>query len=234
MDKIIGRILGVVIVTAWCVPAFAQGTAGASGEVRGEVTMGAGQPPSSLPPPQSENDPTPPPAAPSLPRGGLTEQAGVGGTQAYGRPGVLELGGSAGFTKASNFTSINFSPTIGWFFVDNLEISAIVRMSYIDTGDGPSSTYITLLAEPSYHLPVSDRVFVFAGIGAGLGYAKGPGAGFAIAPRLGVNAMVGRSGILTPAFNFVYSTSDATTTSEGTLLAVSTSYGVNIGYTVMW
>jgi hypothetical protein len=240
MKKLIGHIISAAIVTAWCIPAFAQGTAEGSGtagagvEARGEVTVGAGQPSSSLPPPQSANDPTPPPAAPSLPRGGLTEQAGVGGTQAYGRAGVLELGGSAGFSKASNFTSVSFSPTIGWFFVDNLELSAMVSINFIDAGAAPSSTYMTLLAEPSYHLPVSDKIFIFAGIGAGLAYAKGPGAGFAVAPRLGMNAMVGRSGILTPAFNFVYSTSDVATTTQGTLLAVSTSYGMNIGYTVMW
>jgi hypothetical protein len=58
--------------------------------------------------------------------------------------------------------------------------------------------------------------------------------GFAVAPRLGLNMMVGRSGIFTPAFNFNYSTTDAVQTNQGTLLAVNVSYGLNAGYTVMW
>jgi hypothetical protein len=60
------------------------------------------------------------------------------------------------------------------------------------------------------------------------------GAGFALAPRLGANVMVGRSGVFTPAITFVYSTSGAVETAQGTLLTASTSLGINLGYTVMW
>lgn len=47
-------------------------------------------------------------------------------------------------------------------------------------------------------------------------------------------SLVGRSGILTPAFQVMSSTTDAIPTSQGTLLALALSYGFNIGYTVMW
>jgi hypothetical protein len=93
---------------------------------------------------------------------------------------------------------------------------------------------MNFLAEPSYHLPMSDKLFAFLGVGAGLGYSQVGGAGFALAPRAGLNILIGRSGILTPAFNVVYNTNQAVQTPQGTLLAVNTSYGASAGYTVMW
>jgi hypothetical protein len=62
----------------------------------------------------------------------------------------------------------------------------------------------------------------------------GGDAGFALQPRLGANFLIGRSGVLTPSLTVAYSTVDAIRTPAGTILAVQTSYGMNIGYTVMW
>jgi hypothetical protein len=186
-----------------------------------------------LPPPRSHAEPLPPVAKPAVPDVGVTEQAGVGGTQAYGRAGVLELGGAMGFSRATDFTQVNLSPSIGWFFMDNVQISGIVGFNYINAR-GVDSTYTTVLAEPSFHLPFSRSLFAFFGMGAGVGYARGSGAGLALAPRLGMNILIGRSGILTPALQLVYSTTDAVQTAQGTLLAVNTSFGANIGYTIMW
>lgn len=210
-------------------------SAGASAQT--QVRVGDGTPSGALPPPRSENDAQPPVAAPVLPAGGLVQQAGVGGTTAYGRPGVLELGGSVGFTIAGDLTQVSISPTIGWFFTDNLELSAILSFNYANTstnGVSTSASSFNLLAEPSYHLPLTRTLFAFAGVGMGLAYADGPGAGFALAPRLGMNVMVGRSGVFTPALQFVYSTSDVIQTPQGTLIAGNTSFGFNAGYTVMW
>jgi hypothetical protein len=186
-----------------------------------------------LPKPRSDNDPRPPVAKPSGADAGVTAQAGIGGTQAYGRPGVMELGGSFGFNAASDYRSLSLTPTLGWFFVNNVEVSGLISVNNIKAG-GESTTLLSALIEPSLHLPLTDAVFVFGGVGFGLQHADGPGTGFAVAPRLGMNLMVGRSGVFTPAFNFNYSTTDAVQTSQGTLLAVSMSYGLNAGYTVMW
>ena len=198
-----------------------------------QVTVGEGAPSTALPPPQDDHDAQPSPAAPSLPVGGVTEQAGVGGTQSYARAGVLEFGGSVGFSRASGFTQVNVSPSIGWFFMDNVEISGIVGMNYINA-DGESSAFLTVLAEPSLHIPFSNTLFGFIGGGIGLGYSDETGAGLALAPRVGMNILIGRSGILTPALQMVYSTTEAIQTSQGTLLAVNTSFGANMGFTVMW
>ena len=187
-----------------------------------------------LPQATSDNDPQPAPASPGTPEGRIVSQAGVGGAVAYGRAGVLELGGSAGFTAATDYTTVTVAPSIGWFLADNLQISAILNMQSAKVGDASTKTLFTGLIEPSYHMPFSKTVFGFLGVGAGLGYVEGPGTGFAIAPRLGANLLVGRSGIVTPALFFQYTTHEATTTPEGTVLAVSSAYGMQLGYTVMW
>jgi hypothetical protein len=203
------------------------------------VPLGEGTPSEALPPPRSDHDARPPVPAPTVPRTGVTEQAGIGGTQAYARAGVLELGGSGGFGAASNYTRFELSPSIGLFLVDNLELSLLTGFNYFrvgatDEAGETSATELKALIEPSFHLPFSDVAFGFVGVGAGVNYVTGADAGFAIQPRLGANFLIGRSGVLTPSLNINYSTVDAIRTEVGTVLAVRTSYGMNIGYTVMW
>ncbi len=179
----------------------------------------------------SMEEPPPPPPKPEVEKR-IVKEAGVGGPLAYARRGVLELGGSTGLSRSSNFTQLNISPSAGWFFTDNVELSGIIGFTYVDTDTG-SSTFMTLLAEPSYHLPVSDTLFPFLGLGAGIVYSKGAGTGFALAPRLGLSVLIGRSGLLTPAILLVYSTTNNVEGPSGAV-AVNASYGFNVGYTVMW
>jgi hypothetical protein len=194
-------------------------------------------PSSQLPPPRSDSDPQPPVPAVGVPPGGIVRQAGVGGPVGYARAGVLELGGSAGFAFASDYRNVNVSPTIGWFLVDNLELSAILSISNIETGD-ESATLWSALIEPSYHVPFNRSVFGFLGLGVGAAYVSGPGTGFAIAPRVGANLMVGRSGVLTPSLSYEYttvSTDDAESETEDvTLVALTSTLRFNVGYTAMW
>ena len=194
-----------------------------------------------LPPPQSDNDPAPPVAAPAaeLPPGGVVEQAGVGGTVGYGRAGVLELGGSAGLMVAPDFRTVNVSPTIGWFVADNLELSGIMSVSNIKAGDA-SATVWSFLAEPSYHVPFNRTMFAFGGLGIGAAYVSDLGTGLAIAPRIGMNFLVGRSGVLTPSLSYEYTTHDVDEiqdTGDMTsrqVVEVSSALRINVGYTAMW
>ncbi len=187
-----------------------------------------------LPPPRSDNDTQPEVASPGAPAEGVVEQAGAGGTTGYGRAGVLELGGSLGLQMATNLTEFNVSPTIGWFVADNFQLSGIVGLSHIAT-DVDSSTLFSALVEPSYHLPFTRTAFGFFGLGMGASYVDSLGTGFAMAPRIGANFIVGRSGILTPTVSWQYTTHDAmSTTDNTTLVAVSSALRVNVGYTVMW
>src|SRR5688572_20726211 len=237
MSKLVAGV-GVMLLG---LPAFAQVP---DPDPNAQVPLGEGTPSHQLPAPRSDYDPRPPVAAPTVPRTGVTQQAGVGGTQAYGRAGVLELGGSAGFAAASNYNRFELSPSIGLFVVDNLQLSLLTGLNYFSVGDttneagmpvdGASATEIKALIEPSFHLPFSQVAFGFLGLGAGVNYVTGADAGFALQPRLGANFLVGRSGVLTPALTVAYSTVEAIRTPAGTILAVRTSYGMNIGYTVMF
>ena len=205
-----------------------------------ELTTAPPTDPSNLPAPTSDDDPAPPVAAPgvALPDTGIVEQAGIGGPTAYGRAGVLELGGSAGMVLAPGFRNVNFAPMVGWFVSDNIELSGILGVSNIRAGDS-SATVWSALVEPSYHIPMNRSMFGFFGMGIGAAYVSELGAGLAVAPRIGFNFMVGRSGVLTPSLSYEYTTHNVTTIDEDmnediTLVAVSSSMRINIGYTAMW
>ena len=197
-------------------------------------------PTNQLPPAQSSHDEQPPVPMPAVP--GVVppiEQAGVGGTVGYGRAGVLELGGFFGLNAAQNVRDLNFSPQVGWFMVDNLELSLIGAVSNIKSGMD-STTMWSALVEPSLHLPFNREVFGFVGMGVGAAYISNLGSGLAVAPRLGMNLMIGRSGILSPSLTYEYTThnTEAMLNSNGTqdvtLVAISSALRVNVGYTVMW
>jgi len=193
------------------------------------------EPGEALPVSQSDHDVQPQVASPGAPSGGLVSQAGVGGVIGYGRAGVLELGGSAGFTFASDYRNLNLAPSVGWFVADNLELSAILSISNIKTGDN-SSTLWSALIEPSYHVPFNRSVFGFLGMGMGASYISGLGTGFAIAPRAGANFMIGRSGVLTPSLSYQYTTIDTgmSGTTDVTVVALTSAVAFNLGYTAMW
>jgi hypothetical protein len=188
-----------------------------------------------LPPPQSDNDVQPEVATPGaqLPDTGVVEQAGVGGVVGYGRAGVLELGGSAGLQMSSQFRSISVNPSIGWFVADNLELSAILGVNNIKAGDN-SATMWSAVIEPSYHLPFNRSTFGFLGMGVGAAYEQQLGAGLAVAPRIGANFLVGRSGVLTPSLQYQYITHNSMVQDNVTVVALTSALSVNVGYTAMW
>lgn len=222
-------MIGLLALLAAPATALAQ----APGDPDPDADPMAPTPPDQLPPARSSNDPPPPVAAPPTAVGGVIRQAGIGSQVGFGRAGVLELGGSAGFMTSSRFTQISLTPSFGWFIADNLQLTALMGLTYVST-EMDDGTIMTALFEPSYHLPFSRTTFGFLGIGAGAAYVEGPGLGFALAPRIGAKFLVGRSGLLTPSLSWQYSTHETMQTADGALLVVSSSLTANIGYTVMW
>ena len=199
-------------------------------------------PTNQLPPAESTHQEQPPVPTPNVPgvNGEVVQQAGVGGPVGYGRAGVLELGGAAGLTLAQDIRAVNFSPSIGWFLVDNFELSAILDVTNLKAGSGTSATLWSAMAEPSFHLPLNRSIFGFVGMGMGAAYVSQLGAGFAVAPRIGMDFLVGRSGILRPSLSYEYTTHDAMAavgangSTEVTLVAISSALRFNIGYSSMW
>lgn len=164
---------------------------------------------------------------------GLVEQAGIGGTRTYGHAGVVEIGGSAAFTGASNYTQISINPRVGYFLMDNIEISGILGLNHMSAPNA-GNTMVNLLAEPSAHVPMTHTMFGFAGIGIGPSYAEDGGLGVTVAPRIGLNFLVGRSGIVTPALHVQYNTQDAATTPMGNVVETGTSYGLGVDFSILY
>ncbi len=165
----------------------------------------------------------------------------------YARAGIVELGGFAHFMAAKHYSAFGIYPTFGWFPWNNIELSAIVGVSRVgqtieDENDVPqdvSRTQLLILAEPSFHVPFSETAYGFLGLGLGLAHearTPGPGAGpgFAVAPRLGLNLVIARSGVFTPAVQASYQTTDALATQNGSELAAHSSLGFQAGYTIFW
>jgi len=202
----------------------------------GVATSGvyAQQSPSRLPVPQSDNDPTP--MAPKVSPEGqkVTSQAGIGGTQSYARAGVLELGGSGSLTFSTGRKEFSLSPSIGWFFMNNWQISAMVSYSTTKVDGADAVNTFRLLAEPSFHVPFSNTLFGFIGLGAGIAHLSGSDVGMAIAPRVGIKTTVGRSGMLTVDLRNTFATNDLIETPRGTLITVDSAFSIGAGYTVLW
>lgn len=147
--------------------------------------------------------------------------AGVGSDVAYASRGVVELGGSLALTHSSQTTTFRLTPSLGYFFIDNLELTLFPDLTITNVED---STDVTVggTIEPSYHQPFSDRIFGFVGIGLGIRYADEPGVDVFLRPRAGMDFMVGRSGILKPALFVDIGANDGI--SAG---------GLEVGFTVM-
>ena len=169
------------------------------------------------------------------------EQSGTGGNVAYAEKGVLEVGGSATGEFTNELFLVSARPSIGWFVVNNLELSGIVELGYseVDSEDPDSgevtedsATLFGAYVEPSFHLPFSTRTLGFVGVGVGPTYDSEE-FGFSVRPRLGLDLLVGRSGILRPALEATYSTVDVVSRNNRNLVGVSTTIGMSLGFSVM-
>lgn len=153
-------------------------------------------------------------------------QAGVGSGIAYASAGVLQLGGAAGLRAGDDSTFLSFTPQIGWFLFNNLQVSALLDLSHEANNDDDDVTTVMLVVEPSYHYPLLDTLFVFAGFGMGASWETEQGSALVAVPRLGIEILIGRSGILTPSVSWVAATQHE--------VERSNAFRINLGYSVMW
>lgn len=175
---------------------------------------------------QGEQPPPPTPPQPGADEDSLAiaRGAGAGSPLSYARRGVVELGGTLAFTHESETTTFRISQSIGYFFIDGLELTLFPELQ-ITNVDDEADVQIAAALEPSYHLALgrSGLFYGFAGIGIGLSYADEPGADLFLRPRVGLDIMIGRSGILKPAAFLDVGVSDG-----------ATAGGFEAGFTVMW
>ena len=152
----------------------------------------------------------------------------------YADAGVIEAGGSLGLMAADGYFQMVANPQVGYFFMDNFQISAIMGINWVNLETADATVFFTALAEPSFHYPISDseKFFGFGGIGFGLASFEGTGSAFALSPRVGVNYTIGNAGVITPSLYFTTTTGEAVSTPIGDAIQVDFVYGLTIGFTV--
>ncbi len=183
----------------------------------------------------------------------IVYQAGTGGAVAYARSGVVELGGGLSWSGDSDNNTLAVSPVLGWFAADNLELSLLLQWTRTASpAFAEAENAFSALVEPSYHLPIKDWMFVFGGLGIGVNHITRnaapavPGVavttpatgttGFALAPRVGMNFLLGRSGLISPSvtWNTVTTGDSQLKDSNGNVLvALRSRWSLNIAYSVM-
>jgi len=198
-----------LLVTACLAPAAA----------RAQVPPGGETPPGPTETTPPMTDPAPQPLSP-IPK------------SRFARAGTWEAGASLGFTSAEEAAGGNLTPSIGWFLANNIELSGLFGLHYV-RANGQDATMVSALVEPSYHLPFGRTTYGLLGLGVGGAYVEEAGLGFALAPRVGANILLGRSGILTPSLAYQYTTNDTRPT-EDAMLVVTSALTANLGYSLLW
>ena len=220
------RTLLACTLLAAATPAFAE-----------DVATPAGAPvaasnPEPLPPPSGE--PVAPVVEPAAASSTTVLQHGmIADDVMYGRKGTREAGASLGLMMSSKFRSVSLAPSFGWFVADNMKLSGIIGVQSVKANSQSAVTY-SALVEPSYHLPVQDKIFGFLGMGVGVAYEEALGAGLAIAPRLGASFLIGDSGVLTPYLQYQYISHSAMSENDIETVALTSAMTVNVGYSAMW
>jgi hypothetical protein len=174
--------------------------------------------------------PEPPGGMKQVAEGGAVDvavKAGEGSPIAYGRASVVELGGSLAFTHQSETTTFIFTPTFGYFVADGFELSVLPELRIVDVegedgGENAADVSIGGAVEPSFHLAFNPSLYGFLALGVGVRYAEDPGFDLFFRPSLGVDILIGRSGILKPALFMDVGVNEGTTAG-----------GFQAGFTIM-
>ena len=122
---------------------------------------------------------------------------------AYGAKGTVELGGAISADWMTDLFVLDVGPQFGYFFADHWELSLIFDLIYESSRTTPEGSRATTLfqsglVEPSYHPLIAESVALLGGLGVGYERENGHTL-FELAPRIGVNLMIGGSAVLTPA-----------------------------------
>jgi hypothetical protein len=180
-------------------------------------------------------------------RAEMKRQAGIGSEHAYASAGVVEAGGAVTYSSSESRTTAGLTPSMGYFFADNFQVSALTNFTYtrlkeeatkegddVETVGEDTTNSGSVVLEPSAHMPLTRQQFVFGGIGVGAYFAKDQDTGFAVAPRVGLKNLVGRSGMLSVAVQGVYAIdSQENEDVEGTVITVEDGANLAFGYSVL-
>lgn len=144
---------------------------------------------------------------------------------AYAQAKLIEVGGAMALTHDSETTAFRLMPSIGYFIVEKFEISLLpeLRLLHVDdAAGGAHDVSIGAAVETSYHVRMTDLAFVSGGVGLGVRYAKDPQFSTFLRTRLGLDVLLGGTGIFKPAVFLDMGFSDGVTAG-----------GLEAGFTLM-
>jgi hypothetical protein len=120
----------------------------------------------------------------------------------YGAEDSWEVGGSIDLSLTSDELNVTGTPSVGYFFKKDLELSLLVNFNYtrveVETGGTASTKSVDALLEPSYHMPLREDLYLLFGLGLGGGW-DGTNGEFEVVPRIGLNIVARRGSVITPA-----------------------------------
>ena len=228
------RLLPVLILAAAGGPALADDVASGTSE-----TPAAG----TAKPAGSDNtvatiEPSPPPAMePALVPATTPAPVGVFDQTPASVPvlskGLREMGISGGLMMSGKFRQLSIAPQVGWFFSDNMSLSAVVSLTNVEANEQSATTY-AVIAEPAYHVPIGNLAFGFLGMGIGAAYIDTIGLGLAVVPRLGVKIRITENAFLVPSLQYSYITRDQMTENDIGTSSLTSAMMLNLGYNRNW
>lgn len=181
------------------------------------------------------DDPTPAAVAPSFDQPvelDVVEQAGVGGPVPYAAANVLETGGTASLSIDDLSAAGVLRPYVGWFPVDGFELTYANDLAFRYAGDQIQAAFAATV-EPSGHFPVAPRLWIALGCGLGILW-NGSDAGFEAVPRVGLDVLVGRSGMLHVSVLGTIATAPLFSIVPGDQVAGHWRVGGELGYSVLF
>jgi len=188
-------------------------------------------------PAHSTPDPTPPvpnvlAETPRAERLTVVEQAGVGGPLAYASATVLEVGGSGAMSVSGERLYLRMAPFVAWFVVDGFRLSYMHEL-YVSKVEKDYRISTALVLGGDVHFRLSDRLLIGTGPEVGALY-NGDKWGVLIRPKVTLDILIGRSGILHPGLFFSWSSVDIIDASGQDTPGENIAFGFDIAYAAMF
>jgi hypothetical protein len=162
----------------------------------------------------------------------VVEQAGVGGPLAYGSATVLEVGGAGSLSVAGRHMYMRLAPFVAWFVLDGVSLQYMHEI-YINKDGSHYRVATAPMLGASVHFRVNDRLLVATGPEWGPLY-NGDAWGVLGRIKLGLDILVGRSGVLHPNIYGSWSSDDTIDPGGNLVLGEHFSAGFDIAYGAMF
>jgi hypothetical protein len=162
----------------------------------------------------------------------VVEQAGVGGPLSYGTATVLEVGGAGSMSFAGKHLYLRMVPFVAWFVLDGLQLSYLHEI-YVTKQNSRYRVATAPMLGASAHFRLTDRLLIATGPECGALY-NGDEWGVLARIKLGLDILVGRSGVLHPSIYGAWASVDTIDAGGTTVFGQHVSLGFDIAYAAMF